>query len=102
MSRFSDIQDLKPCFICHGHILDSKKIKRLLPTKRSTIIEWYGICNNCLDRYPEILETFERISNLPDDVEEPNHSVMFNLLESIRSHFWGNRFVPPYKPKKKE
>lgn len=94
----------KPCFICHGRIHEegSKDTTKLIPSTKRTIIEWYGICDVCLNRYPEILETFERVSNLPDDVGECNHTVMFNLLESIRSHFWGNRYIPPYKPKKKE
>jgi hypothetical protein len=97
-----NIRKFKPCYICHGRIHEngSKETTKLIPTTQRIIIEWYGICDVCLDCYPEITETFKRISDLPDGVGECNHSVMFNLIESIRNHFWGCRYIVPYKPKR--
>ena len=92
----------KPCFICHGKAKEKKSgtAIRMIPTERRTILEWYGICECCLDLYPEIQTVFTRISDLKDDEEPCNHTIMFNLIESIKMARWGCRFIPPYNLKK--
>lgn len=92
----------RPCYICHGRIksFDDNDVIKYISKTRRTIIEWYGICDYCLDRYPEIQTMFERLSALHDDEGEGNHTVMFNLIDAIKSYRWGNRYIMPYKPQK--
>lgn len=92
----------KPCHICHCRIKDDNTVDtlKMIPTPRRTITAWYGLCDGCLDRYPELIKTFERISDLYDDVGDCNHTIMFNLIDSIKIHYWGNRYIKPYDPKK--
>lgn len=61
----------------------------MVPPMRRIISVWYGICQFCLGRYPELQLTFNRISDLPDDVDDMNHKTMFDLIEHVRSeHKW--------------
>lgn len=89
---------MRLCHICHSKITP-KKVKAIFKTNQDRILEWYSICFSCQNHYDELLETFHRISNLPDDVEEPNHTIMFNLIDAIKKYRYGYRFIPKFRDK---
>lgn len=88
------------CALCSSPILrDKKQVFHYKPLRSELIKSWYGICDCCQRHYPEIQETFARISDLPDDIGTVNHTVMFNLINSIKNYRNGETYIPPFRGK---
>ena len=87
------------CHICFTKV-EARKIVlcNLKPTARETITKWYSICPDCIDQYPELISTFYRISKQHDDEGIGNHAAMFNLIDAIKEHRYGNRYIAPFRP----
>ena len=84
------------CHICYTKI-EPKKVRTINKTYADIVTEWYSICPSCINHYDELLETFHRISNQNDDIEEPNHTIMFNLIDAIKKYRYGCRFIPKFR-----
>lgn len=86
------------CCICFTACTKSKKVLAFRQSVRDDAREWYGVCSSCFDQYPEIEDMIIRVFI---EGENRNHQMVFNLIDSIKDHRYGQRFIPPYKGKMK-
>lgn len=76
----------KTCYLCGKIILRSPDITiDWRESAKRNISLWYDLCINCIEKNDSILETFLEISDLPDNIRSPNHSIMFRLIEEIKN-----------------
>lgn len=90
-----DIVSHKPCHICGG-LLNPSNLYQLRSEYKRICNNWYCICDECLEHYPEIVDMLKRTIDL-DNVTDFNHTVMFNLIDSVKAYRFGCRFIPKFR-----
>lgn len=95
MGIIRNIIESKPCHICAGELSKGNVISIKVDHRKVCNI-WYSICDDCLDNYPEIADRLKVILDL-DHIDDFNHIVMLNLIDSIKAHRFGCRFIPAFR-----
>lgn len=85
------------CICCNAIDNDKRQVFPIKPTPSEKLKSWYGVCDCCQKHYPEILETFTRISELHEKIEDINHTIMFNLINSIKNYRNGENYTPKFR-----